>query len=81
MQCLVKAKKVSGAAGYQFAYTTDSRFKKSVKRASGKTEKATLKNLKKGKVYYIKARAYKLDSKGQKVYGAYSAKKKIWIKK
>ncbi|MCI9531270.1 MAG: hypothetical protein HFH38_05910 [Lachnospiraceae bacterium] len=80
-QCLVKAKKVSGAAGYQFAYSTDSRFKKSVKHASSKAEKTVLKKLKKGKVYYIKARAYKLDSKGQKVYGAYSGKKKIRIKK
>ena len=80
-QCQVKAKKVSGAAGYQFTYSTDSRFKKSVKHVSSKTINAAIKNLKKGKVYYVKARAYKFDSKKQKVYGAYSGKKKIRIRK
>ena len=33
--------------------------------------------LAKGKTYYVKARAYKTDSTGKKVYGSFSAIKKI----
>ena len=41
------------------------------------TKKIT--KLKKGKTYYIKVRAYKMDSQGNKVYGSYSKIKKIKI--
>ena len=37
--------------------------------------------LKKGQKYYIKVRAYKLDSKGGKVYGKYSKAKTVIIRK
>ena len=43
--------------------------------------KATLKKLKTGKTYYVKARAYKVDSAGNRIYGKYSAVKKVVIKK
>ena len=80
-QCAITVKKVSGAKGYDFAYTTDKKFKKGIKHSTSKTTKVTLKKLKKGKTYYIKVRAYKTDSKGKKVYGDYSKVKSIRIRK
>ena len=76
----VKLKKISGASGYQILYSTSSKF------AGGKTKNTaktslTISGLKKNKTYYVKVRAYKKDSKGKKVYGAYSKAKKIQIKK
>ncbi len=79
--CTVKAKKVSGAAGYQYLLATDKKFKKNVKKVSAKKTTATFKKLKKGKTYYVKVRAYKYDSANNKVYGSYSSVKKIKITK
>lgn len=79
--CTVKAKKTSGAAGYQYLLTTDKKFKKSVKKITTKKTTATFTKLKKGKTYYVKVRAYKYDSANNKVYGSYSSVKKIKIKK
>ncbi len=73
--------KVSGAKGYQIGYTTDKKFKKSIKKVFVKKTTHTLAKLKKGKTYYVKVRAYKLDSKGEKVYGAYSKAKTVKIRK
>lgn len=73
-------KKVSGAKGYQIAYTTDKKFKKGVKYVTtGKTTKSVTK-LKSKKAYYVKVRAYKMDSRGKKVYGSYSTVKTIKVK-
>ncbi len=36
--------------------------------------------LKSGKTYYVKVRAFQIDSAGKKVYGAYSAVKSIQVK-
>lgn len=80
-QCVVKIKKVSGAAGYDVVYSTDKKFRKSVKKINSRKNQATIKKLKKGKTYYIKVRAYKYDSKGKKISGKYSTKKKILVKK
>lgn len=74
-------KKVSGAKGYEIRYTTDKKFKKSVKKVTSKKTTKTITKLKKGKTYYIKVRAYKLDSKGKKVYGKYSKVKKVTVTK
>lgn len=41
----------------------------------------TIKKLKKGKTYYVKVRAYKLDKQNNKAYGPYSKVKKLKIKK
>ena len=43
--------------------------------------KITLKKLKKGKKYFIKARAYNVDADGNKVYGKWSKVKKVKVKK
>lgn len=72
---------VNGAAGYQITYSTTSKFKKGVKTVSLSKNRKEITKLIKNKTYYVKVRAYKLDSKGIKVYGKYSSVKKIKIKK
>lgn len=71
--------KDSQASGYQILCATNSKFtkgKKTVTVKNAKTTKKTVSKLKAGKTYYVKVRAYKTVS-GKKVYGAYSAVKKI----
>ncbi len=76
-------KTVSGATGYEVAYSTSKKFsKKTTKKVTikkAKTKKTTIKKLKKGKKYYVKVRAYKTVS-GKKMYGAYSSAKSIKVK-
>lgn len=72
--------KVSGAKGYEILYAEKSTFK-NAKKKTGTTLSYTISNLKKGKTYYVKVRAYKKDSTGEKIYGKYSAVKKIKISK
>ncbi|MBE5959489.1 MAG: glycoside hydrolase family 16 protein [Lachnospiraceae bacterium] len=69
----------SGAKGIQVKYS----LKKSFRKASTKTvdgKSITITKLKSGKKYYVKARAYKLDSKKEKVFGKWSAAKKVVVK-
>ncbi len=72
--------KVKGASGYQIYRSTKKSggFKcvKTIK--SGSTVKFVNKNLKKGKNYYYKVRAYRTVD-GKKVYGAYSSVKKVRV--
>ncbi|MCQ4637943.1 S8 family serine peptidase [Anaerovorax odorimutans] len=78
----VTYKKISGAKGYQITYSTSKKFsKKKTKSVTVKGTSKTLSKLKKGKTYYVKARAYKTDSVGAKVYGKYSKVKKIRMKR
>lgn len=74
-------KKVSGAKGYEMVYATDRKFKKNDKTVRFSNLSKTVSKLKKGKTYYVKVRAYKLDSANNRVYGAYSSVKKVTIKK
>ena len=77
----VRYKKVSGAAGYQIAYSTKRKFKKrTTQYKTTRLRTKTLTRLKKGQWYYVKVRAYKKDSTGRKVYGKYSKVKKIKLK-
>lgn len=62
--------KVRGAKGYQVKYAVGRKFK-NAKFKSSKNKSMTLKGLKKGKTYYFKVRAYKLDSAGKRVYSKY----------
>ncbi len=81
-KCDVTVKKISGAKGYRVTYATDKKFKKNKKTVMVKSSgKVTLTKLKKGKKYYIKAQAYKVDSKGSKVYGKDSKVKSVTIRK
>ena len=43
--------------------------------------KELLVEAKKGKTYYVKVRAYKVDSASKKVYGSYSSVKTVTVKK
>ncbi|MBR5438432.1 MAG: hypothetical protein IKV21_05875, partial [Clostridia bacterium] len=76
-------KTVSGATGYEVAYSTSKKFTskttKKVKVNDAKTVKKTIKKLSKGKTYYVKVRAYKTVNK-KPVYGAYSSVKSIKVK-
>jgi len=73
-------KKVSKAKGYQITYSTSSSFKNAKKVTTTSTSKV-LKDLKKGKTYYVKVRAYKQDSAKNNIYGYYSSVVKVKIKK
>lgn len=79
---VVKWKKVKGVSGYELQYATSSNFKKGLVKkniSSGKTS-ATYTKLKKGKTYYVRMRSY-VNVNGKKVYGNWSAKKNVKIKK
>ena len=80
-QILLKYKKVSGAKGYEISYSTDKKFKKAVTKKNTAKTSYTISKLKKGKTYYVRIRAYKIDSTGKKVYGKYSSVKKAKVSK
>lgn len=69
----------SGAKGYQIQYSTSKKFSNA--KTKTLTKKSYTVKLKKGKKYYVRVRAYKLDSSKNKVYGAWSKVKSITIKK
>ena len=73
----VTVQKVEGAAGYQIVYSTDKQFKKNVKKVTISGTSKTLGKLAKGKTYYVKVRAYKLDENSTKIYGLFSPVKTI----
>ncbi len=70
---------INGAKGYQVEYSTNKRFNTSTIKTL-KKQSITFKT-KKGKTYYVRVRAYKLDSTGSKVYGKWSVIKTIKIPK
>jgi uncharacterized repeat protein (TIGR02543 family) len=70
----VELTKVSGADGYEVLYATNKKMTKA-KKISTQDTTVLLQKLKAGKQYYVKSRAYTLDSTGQKVYGSYSSVK------
>ena len=74
------SKKVSGASGYEVQYSTSSKFSSGVKTLKTASTSVTLKNLTKGKKYYVRVRAYKTDSMG-KIYGSYSSVKSVKVTK
>jgi len=79
-QIQISFKGINGAAGYQIAYSDNKKF------ASAKTKEArtakvkTISGLKAGKKYYVRVRAYNVDSMKNKIYGAYSTVKSIKVK-
>ena len=80
-QILLKYKKISGIKGYEISYSTDKKFKKAVTRKNTTKTSYTISKLKKGKTYYVRIRAYKVDSAGKKVYGKYTSVKKVKVSK
>jgi uncharacterized repeat protein (TIGR02543 family) len=67
-------KAISGSKGYEIQYSTDKNFKKSVKTMTTTKTTYTLSKLTKNKTYYVRIRAYKLDSTNKKIYGSYVVK-------
>ncbi len=81
----VKFKKNANARGYQVKYSHNKKFKKKSKyktktKNTSKTSTYTIKGLKSSKVAYVKARAYNLDSCGNKIYGKWSKRKSVYVK-
>lgn len=76
----VTIRKVSDANGYQIQYSVKSNMKSS-KKVLTKSTKKTISGLKAGNKYYVQVRAYKLDSTKKKVYGKWSKKKAVTIRK
>ena len=68
---IIACKAVTDADGYQVRYATNASMKNAVTISGSKVSVA---NLKKGKTYYVQARAYKKGAK--KTYGAWSDKVK-----
>ena len=80
-QLAVSFKKIAGVKGYEIAYATNKKFpSSSTKKVVSVSAKKTLKKLKSGKKYYVRVRAYKVDSTGKKIYGAYSKAKSRKVK-
>ena len=79
----VKTASQSGIKGYQIQYSTSKKYtKKTTKTVKVSTKKAlnkTVKNLKRGKKYYVRVRAYKTSGK-KTIYSSWSASKNIKVK-
>lgn len=76
----VKIRKAAGAKGYEISYSTGVNFgKKKTKAVTTSASTKTIKKLKKGKIYYIKARAY-INDGHTKVYGKWSLISKVKVK-
>lgn len=80
LKMTVAIKKVSKAKGYQIRYSTKSNMKPAKTVLTGSTKK-TIGKMSKGKKYYVQVRAYKVDSKGKQIFGGWSSKKSVTIKK
>lgn len=76
----IEIKKVSGIKGYEIRYAKNSTMK-SPQKTTSKSNIVTINKLKKGSRCYIQVRAYKKDSAGKKVFGKWSEKKAVRIKK
>lgn len=77
----IKIKKNSAASGYQIRYSLKKNMSSSKKKLISENSH-TVKKLKKGRTYYVQARAYQKDSvSGKKTYGSWSKVKTVKIKK
>ena len=75
-QATIRWAKVKNVDGYVVEYSTKANMKSAKKKnVKASTISLTVKNLKKGKKYYVRVRGYKVID-GQKVYTQYSAKNK-----
>ena len=80
-QATIRWAKAKNVDGYVVEYSTKANLKSAKKKnVKASTASLTVKNLKKGKKYYVRVRGYKVID-GQKVYTQYSAKKAVKIKK
>ena len=80
-QIQVGIQHVKGAAGYEIGYSSSQNFASAKKKMAGAAAKTkTLTGLKAQKKYYVRVRAYCLDSMKNKIYGAYSSGKSVKVK-
>lgn len=81
-QVQVSYQNVSGASGYQIAYSANKNFSSAkIKEAGTSAGTKAVSGLKAGTKYYVRIRAYSLDSMKNRIYGAYSAAKSVKVKK
>lgn len=71
---------MNGVTGYQVQYSLKSSMK-SAKSIKSESSSASIDNLKAGKTYYVRVRAYNESSSGKKYYGAWTKVKKIKVPK
>lgn len=73
--------RINDVSGYQIRYSTNPKFKKSVKviKVGKNTTRKTVKKLKKGKKYYVQVRGYRKEH-GKIVYGKWSKKRSAKVK-
>lgn len=80
-QMQVSFQTVSGAVGYQIEYSTNMTFTSvKTKETDAAVKLKTISGLKAGKKYYVRVRAYSVDSMKNKIFGAYSTVKSVKIK-
>lgn len=77
-QIKVSYQGVFKANGYQIQYSTNRQFKKAVTKHTTK-KSFNISHLKRRKRYYVRIRAYKIDSAKSKVYGKWSYRRSIYI--
>lgn len=70
----------SGAVKYEVSYSLKKSFSGAKTKTTANTN-YTIKNLKKGKTYYVRVRGYVFDEDDEPLYGAWSVVKNIKIKK
>lgn len=75
----VAYKKATNATRYQIQYSTDNSFKNNVQNSYTTQTGAILRNLTKGKTYYIRVRAYTKDSTDSNTYGKFSRIAKVKV--
>lgn len=82
-QLTVKWKKDSKATGYQIQFSSNSKFKGAKTRTvnNNRTTSKTITGLKAGKQYYVRVRAYQKFSRKTTIYGAWSNKKTVVVRK
>ena len=72
-------RKTTGASGYQIAYSTNQKSGYKYINLNNKVSKKTISNLKSGKKYFVRVRAYR-NIKGKRYYGNYSSIKTVVVK-
>ncbi len=78
---IIQYQKVRNADGYEIVYSMNKKFlgkSSTLIRTTGK--KKTITKLASQKTYYVKVRAYTLDSAGNRIYGNYSEIRQVKIK-
>ena len=80
-QVTVTAKKVTGVKGYKVVIATDKKFKKGKKTITFNGSTKTIKKLKSGVKYFVKIKAFKVDSTGKKYESKnWSKVKSVYVK-